>query len=77
MSSMPPTIAEGYERDSTKEKANFLKYAKGSTVEIRSQIYIGMDIGYIDKQLGKQWIDESRELSKMLFSLIQLARSKS
>jgi hypothetical protein len=36
-----------------------------------------MDIGYIDKQLGKQWIDESRELSKMLFSLIQLARSKS
>jgi len=39
--SIPSNIAEGYERDSPKEKANFLKFAKGSTGEIRPQIYIG------------------------------------
>ena len=37
-------IAEGYERDSNKEVANFLNYAKGSAGELRTQIYIGMKI---------------------------------
>ena len=75
--SISSNIAEGYERDSNKEKANFLKYAKGSTGEIRSQIYIGIDIGYIDQKQGKLWLKETREISKMLFSLIKLAKSKS
>ena len=75
--SIPSNIAEGYERGSEKEKANFLKFAKGSVGEIRTQIYIGMEIGYISKQVGKQWLEESREISKMLFSLIRLAKTKS
>ena len=40
--SVPSNIAEGYERNSNKEFANFLNYAKGSAGEIRTQIYIGM-----------------------------------
>lgn len=40
--SVPSNIAEGYERDSNKEVANFLNYAKGSAGELRTQIYIGM-----------------------------------
>ena len=67
--SVPSNIAEGYERDSNKEVANFLNYAKGSAGELRTQIYIGMDIGYIDKQLGKQWITEVEAISKMLYAL--------
>ena len=42
--SVPSNIAEGYERDSNKEVANFLNYAKGSAGELRTQIYIGMKI---------------------------------
>ncbi len=45
--SIPSNIAEGYERGTDKEMANFLNYAKGSAGELRTQIYIGMDIGYI------------------------------
>lgn len=74
--SIPSNIAEGYERDSNKEIANFLNYAKGSAGELRTQIYIGMDIGYIDKQLGKQWLTEAEAISKMLHSLIQTVRSR-
>jgi four helix bundle protein len=38
--SIPSNIAEGYERNSDKELANFLNYAKGSAGELRTQIYI-------------------------------------
>ncbi len=49
--SVPSNIAEGYERQSDKETVNFLNYAKGSAGELRTQIYIGMDIGYSSDSL--------------------------
>lgn len=74
--SIASNIAEGYERDSMKEKSRFLSFAKGSCGELRTQIYIGMDIGYIDKAQGKQWLEETRELSRMLYALMQSARNQ-
>ena len=41
---------------SIKEFINFLSYAKGSAGELKTQAYIGMDIGYIDKEIGMKWI---------------------
>lgn len=68
--SIPSNIAEGFERSSDKEKANFLNYAKGSTGEVRTQIFIGMEIGYIDRKLGSKWVKETKEISKMLQALV-------
>lgn len=73
--SIPSNIAEGYERESNKEMANFLNYAKGSAGELRTQIYIGMDIGYIDNETGLRWLREAEEISKMLHSLIRSVRT--
>ncbi|MCF8036517.1 MAG: four helix bundle protein [Desulfobacteraceae bacterium] len=74
--SIPSNVAEGYERLSNKEKSNFINYAKGSAGELRTQIYIGMDIGYIDSEQGKQWVKETEELSRMLHSLIKSIQSR-
>lgn len=74
--SIPSNIAEGYERVSDKEIANFLNYAKGSAGELRTQIYIGMDIGYIEREQGKRWLMEAEEISKMLHSLIRTIRAR-
>jgi four helix bundle protein len=74
--SIPSNIAEGYEREPIKERINFLSYAKGSCGELRTQIYIGMEVGYIDKQLGKAWIEETKEISRMLHALIKTNRTK-
>lgn len=74
--SIPSNIAEGYERESSKEIANFLNYAKGSAGELRTQIYIGMEIGYITMEQGKQWLQEAEAISRMLHALIKSVRSR-
>lgn len=73
--SIPSNIAEGLERDSDKEKRNFLNYAKGSCAELRTQIYIGIEIGYINKSPGKTWIQETLEISAMLSGLMKYLKN--
>jgi len=67
--SVPSNIAEGMSRDSSKEKRRFLDIARSSLSEARTQIYIGIDICYIQKDLGVKWLAETRELHAMLNSL--------
>ena len=73
--SVPSNIAEGFERQSLKECLQFLSYAKGSCGELRTQIYIGMDIGYIPKESGALWVKEVKEISSMIVGLIQARTS--
>ncbi len=74
--SIPSNIAEGYERSTEKEFANFLNFAKGSAGELRTQIYIGIEIGYITPDKGKDWILECEEISKMLHGLILAVKAR-
>ncbi len=69
--SIPSSIAKGFERDTDKDGNKFFYYAKGSCAELRTQIYIGIEIGYINKELGLRWKNETEQLSKMLFTLIK------
>ena len=69
--SIPSNIAEGFERGSQKECVAFLSYAKGSCGELRTQIYIGLEIGYIENTPGEKWLGETQEISKMLGGLIK------
>ena len=69
--SIPSNIAEGIERLSDNETKNFLSYAKGSCGELRTQIYIGIDIGYIKKETGTTWIQTTKEISAMLVGLMK------
>lgn len=47
--SIPSNIAEGFERNRRGEFAQFLRYAKGSAGEVRSQLYHARDQKYIDE----------------------------
>ncbi|HEY8220231.1 MAG TPA: four helix bundle protein [Methylobacter sp.] len=69
--SIPSNIAEGFERGSDKDSNKFFYYAKGSSGELRTQIYIGIEIGYISKETGISWKNEAEHISKMLSALIK------
>lgn len=74
--SVPSNIAEGFERDSDAEIARFLTIAKGSAGELRTQIMIGIEAGYIERTTGMEWVDEARQISRMLSALIKRHRNK-
>ena len=70
MVSVMSNIAEGYERGSQKEFLRFLGIAKGSTAEVRSQLYTAEDVGYLDAQVA---IELRREISRLTRQIAALA----
>ena len=72
--SIPSNIAEGMEKNYPKEKSRFFEIAKGSTAELGTQIYIGIEIEYIDKSVGLDWITKLNEISKMIHGLSKYHR---
>ena len=67
--SIPSNIAEGIERASGKEKARFLDIAKASSGELRTQLIIGIEGGYIREDIGEKWQNETKEISAVLVGL--------
>ncbi|EIK54265.1 hypothetical protein YO5_04022 [Stutzerimonas stutzeri TS44] len=73
--SIPSNIAEGMSREGMKEKVHFLLIAKGSCAELRTQLYIGREVGFVTEAFAKPSIQETREIAAMLSSLIQTIRN--
>ena len=74
--SIPSNISEGFERRTKKEFINFLGYAKGSAGELKTQIQIAGQVGTIDSQRAKTFLQEAREINSMIQGLINYQKSK-
>jgi len=59
-------VAEGFERGGDREFQQFLSQAKGSCAEVRAQLYVALDEGYI----GQAEFEEMKELSLDISRLI-------
>ncbi|MBE6741791.1 MAG: four helix bundle protein [Ruminococcaceae bacterium] len=64
-------IAEGQQRKSTKEFANFLSISRGSVAELETQLYICVRLNYLTAEQVKKSLDMCAEIGKMLNSLIE------
>jgi four helix bundle protein len=58
-------IAEGFERDGTQEFIHFLTMAKGSSGELRSQLYVALDEGYITQQQFEELYEDADAVGRM------------
>jgi len=68
--SVVSNIAEGYERDGNREFLQHLSQAKGSCGEVRAQLHIASDLGYLDESAHLALSASCLEVSKMLNGLI-------
>ena len=64
-------IAEGFERGGDKEFLQFLAVAKGSCGEVRSQLYIAVDQGYLTQDLFESLVDRAGEIGRMISGLMK------
>ncbi len=69
--SIMSNIAEGFERGTNKEIIQFLYIAKGSSGEVRTQLYIAFDLGYINKVEFENLSAELLALSKQISGFIK------
>ncbi|MBI4099516.1 four helix bundle protein [Candidatus Microgenomates bacterium] len=75
--SITSNIAEGFSRQSYKEKVQFYSMALGSTTELQNQILISRDVGYVVQSNFKEIADQSITVNKILNGLIKKTRSYS
>jgi four helix bundle protein len=69
--SIPSNIAEGSERDSKQDFIRFLRIAKGSAAELRTQTYIALKLELLNKEEADTFVNETKEISAMLQGLIR------
>ncbi|MBI4253420.1 four helix bundle protein [Candidatus Uhrbacteria bacterium] len=73
--SITSNIAEGFSRNSYKEKAQFYSMALGSLTEIQNQLLIARDIGYVERSTFKKIADLTIVVSKIINGLIRGTKS--
>ncbi|MCK5508821.1 MAG: four helix bundle protein [Desulfobacterales bacterium] len=73
--SIASNISEGAERNSVAEYIRFLHIAKGSAAELRTQVYIAQKIGVLTIEVQQELVNELKQISAMLQSLVKSLKS--
>ena len=69
--SISSNIAEGFERNTDKEFIYFLYVAKASAGEVRSQIYLALDLKYISEIEFDELFEKVSDISKLISGFIK------
>lgn len=73
--SITSNIAEGFSRQSYKEKLQFYSISLGSTTELQNQLLIARDINYINKEQFQNIAEQSVKVHKIINGLIKHSKT--
>jgi four helix bundle protein len=69
--SVMSNIAEGFDRGGNKEFIQFLYIAKGSAAEVKAQLYVALDAGYITKDMFQKIYNQANATAKLIGGFIR------
>ena len=69
--SVPSNIAEGYGRNSKNDYVRYLQISNGSLFELQTQLEICLNLKYLTKSIFDEIYEQSREIERMLSSMIR------
>jgi len=69
--SITSNIAEGFERGGDKEFIQALMVARGSSGEVRSQLYVALDEGYITTSQFEELTGQAMAVSRLIAGFIK------
>ena len=73
--SIVSNIAEGFDRDGNAEFVQFLSLAKGSSGEVKAQLYVALDLNYITSKEFEVLFALAAETSRMIAGFMNYLRS--
>lgn len=73
--SVTSNIAEGFSRQTIKDKINFYHISLGSCTEAQNQLLVARDLGYIGHEAYDEIFSQTVEVHKMLNALIKSLRN--
>lgn len=74
-SSITANIAEGFGRQTYREKVQFYYLAQGSLVELKNFILIAKDVGYINQKYLKDLAEQSNLTHQLLQGFIRKSKT--
>ncbi|MFA5771072.1 MAG: four helix bundle protein [Patescibacteria group bacterium] len=75
--SVASNIVEGFKRKTAKDSLNFYNISDGSLEELKYQLLVSLDLGYISKNDYLEALNLAEEVSKMLQSWSKSQRNNS
>jgi four helix bundle protein len=72
--SVPSNIAEGKGRQTKRDYVQFLYRARGSLLEVETQLEVGRNLGYIEELTFAKLFDQAAEVGRILNGLIANVR---
>ena len=70
--SVPSNIADGKGRFSDREFALFLRHARGSLLELETQLLIAGELGYLSMTMAESLARDTEQLAKTLNALLNV-----
>ena len=68
--SVPSNIAEGKGRHTDRDFTNFLYHARGSLLELQTQVLIAQELQYLSKQETGELLEQASKVGRSLSGLI-------
>jgi len=74
--SITSNIAEGFGRQTFRDKANFYVISRGSVSELQNQLIIAKDVGLLDEEQFASIMDNSIKVHKIIVGLVRASNER-